>query len=99
MTGFLHPDPCVAYHDPIVDGVAQIGFAKNPSAYAAFADKINFSLSRGEQSGTAREKSGRRRNTIGPQVSGAGDLHAGLGQYGIQEAGEANEFEHEAVGR
>ncbi len=56
LTGFLHPDLCIAYHDPIVDGFALIGLAQNPSAYAACVDEMYFGWSRRKQSNTAGNK-------------------------------------------
>ncbi len=56
LTGFLHPDLCIAYHDPIVDGFAQKGLAQDPSAYAACVDEMYFGWSRREQSDTASNK-------------------------------------------
>ena len=97
VTGLLHPDLCIANPDPIVDGLAQISLAQHLSGYAVFANEIDFGWSRGEQSGTVREKSGWRCNAIGPRVSDAGDLHAGLREPGMQKTREANELEHEAV--
>jgi hypothetical protein len=97
--GFSAPGHLRRPPDPIVHGFAQIGPAQNPSAYAAFADEIDFRRSRREQSGTTREKFGWRRNAIRPPASGAGDLHAGFGQHGIRKAGKANEFEYEVAGR